>query len=149
MKVSSWDTPLPVFINSEVFIFSTVKNHPLRGPCRDVLRAALDMKISTVFNTEVISEVVRFHSDNNSREMALHAGRLMLALAGRVLTIAPEDIALALELMTEHPGLVLRESLHAATMIRSGIDTIISTETGFDCLPDLIRRDPGSFLLES
>lgn len=146
MMIVSGETPLPVFINSEVFIFSTVKNHPLRGPCRDVLRAALEMKISAVFNTDVISEVIRFHSDNNSREMALHAGRLMLALAGLVLPIAPDDIALALDLMAEHPGLILRDSLHAATMIRSGIDTIISTETGFDCLPDLSRKDPHSFL---
>lgn len=149
MRVRSGEIPLPVFIDSEVFIFSTGKNHPLREPCRDILRAVLEMKISAVVNPGVVSEVIRFHSDNNSREMALHAGRLMLALSSRILPIAPEDIALALDLMAAHPGLAMRDSLHAATMIRSGIDSIISANTGFDSLPGLIRRDPGSFLLES
>lgn len=60
----------------------------------------------------------------------------------RVEAIIADDIERAASLADSHSGLQARDLVHAAVMQRLGISQIVSTDTGFDRLPDVERLDP-------
>ncbi len=60
----------------------------------------------------------------------------------RVETVIADDVEHAAGLADSHPGLQARDLVHAAVMRQLGIRQIVSTDKGFDRLPDVERLDP-------
>lgn len=53
-----------------------------------------------------------------------------------------EDLDHAHEILQAHASISVRDALHAATALRRGIKSILSTDHHFDDLPEITRLDP-------
>lgn len=131
------------FIDANVPIYAAGKDHPLKAPCTQVLMLAADHPHAFITDAEVLQEMLHRYLAlrlwPRGREVFRWFSELM---QDRVEAIAAGDVEYAGELADSHPGLQARDLVHAAVMHRLGISQIVSTDTGFDRLPDVERLDP-------
>jgi predicted nucleic acid-binding protein len=68
----------------------------------------------------------------------------LLELVPDVLPVGQEDMVIALDLYGRFgpQGVMARDVVHAAVMIKHEITHIISTDRHFDLLPGIVRLDP-------
>jgi predicted nucleic acid-binding protein len=46
--------------------------------------------------------------------------------------------------LRQYPGLSVRDAVHAATMLRNGLSTVVSVDSDFDRIPQIRRLAPGT-----
>ena len=131
------------FIDANVPIYASGREHSNKEPCARVLMMAAEHPLSFVTDVEVLQELV--HRYLASRRWAL--GREVLqgfaeVMHGRIEPVYEEDIHLATRLADSHPGISARDLVHAAVMQRLDSVRIISSDTDFDRLPGIVRLDP-------
>ena len=132
-----------VFIDANVPIYASGRQHPNKEPCARVLMMAAEHPLAFVTDVEVLQELV--HRYIASGRWAL--GREVLqdfaeVMHDRIEPVYEEDIRFAARLADRHPGTSARDLVHAAVMQRLGTDRIISADADFDRLPDITRLDP-------
>ena len=131
------------FIDANVPIYASGKEHPNKGPCAQVLVLVAERPLSFVTNVEVLQELLH-------RYLALRRwtlGSRVLrdfseVMHGRIEPVYEEDMHLAGKLADRHPYVSARDLVHTAVMRRLGVDLIISSDADFDRLPGLTRLDP-------
>ena len=131
------------FIDANVPIYASGREHPNKEPCARVLMMAAEHPLSFVTDVEVLQELV--HRYLASERWVL--GREVLrgfaeVMHGRIEPVYAGDIRLTARLADSHLGVSARDLLHAAVMRRLGADRIISADTDFDRLPGVTRLDP-------
>ena len=134
---------LAAFIDTNIPIYASGREHPNKEPCARVLMMAAEHPLSFVTNVEVLQELM--HRYRASGRWAL--GREVLqsfaeVMHGRIEPVSEEDIHWAARLADRRPGVSARDLVHAAVMRRLGVERIISADTDFDRLPDVTRLDP-------
>lgn len=131
-----------VFLDANVFLYAAGHAHPLRDPCRGVLRRVEDGSLAAVTNVEVVQELLYVLWRRGRAEEGRRLARSVLGLFPEAHALAAEDLAEALDLLERHPDLTPRDAVHVATMRRHGIDTLISADTHFDSVEGIHRIDP-------
>ena len=131
------------FIDANVPIYASGREHPSKEPCARVLMMAAEHPLAFITDVEVLQELL--HRYVASGRWAL--GREVLrefaeVMRDRIEPVYGEDIHLAARLADRHPGVSSRDLVHAAVMHRVGADRIISVDADFDRLPDLTRLAP-------
>lgn len=93
-------------------------------------------------DTELLQETLAFFW----RQRRLGEG---LALVDRLLRVFPDpfpirrDIILAAHsLLLQYPEISPRDAIHAAVVLVHGLEGIVSTDRGFDAVPEIKRFDP-------
>lgn len=141
-----------LFLDANVPTYAAGRSHPLKKPCREVLRLAARHPGSFFTDAEVLQEMLH-------RYLALRrwpeGERVVLDFAaltaGSVEPVLGEDAVRACDLADRHaarPGarLAARDLLHAAVMLRAGGDTakIVTADSDFDELAaeGIERLDP-------
>jgi predicted nucleic acid-binding protein len=61
---------------------------------------------------------------------------------GEVLPVDGEAMRLATDLAERYPNHALRDLVHVATMQRHGITTILSVDSDFDAIAEVVRAKP-------
>ena len=131
------------FIDANVPVYASGREHPNKEPCARVLTIVAERSLSFVTDVEVLQELV--HRYVASGRWAL--GREVLqgfaeVMHDRIEPVYEEDIHLAARLADRHPGISARDLVHAAVMQRLGVDRVISSDADFDRLPGVTRLDP-------
>ena len=131
------------FIDANVPIYASGREHPNKEPCARVLMMAAEHPLSFVTDVEVLQELVHRYLASGrwvlGREVLQGFAEVM---HGRIEPVYAGDIFLAARLADSHLGVSARDLLHAAVMRRLGTDRIISADTDFDRLPGVTRLDP-------
>jgi predicted nucleic acid-binding protein len=131
------------FIDANVPIYASGREHANKEPCARVLMAAAEHPLSFVTDVEVLQELVHRYLASGrwtlGREVLQGFAEVMY---DRTEPVYEEDIHLAARLADRHPGISARDLVHAAVMQRLGADRIISVDADFDRLPGVIRLDP-------
>ncbi len=131
------------FIDANVPIYASGREHPNREPCARVLLMAADHPLSFVTDVEVIQELVHRYLASGrwtlGREVVQGFAEVM---HDRIEPVYVEDVHLAASLADGHPGISARDLVHAAVMRRLGADRIISSDADLDRLPGVTRLDP-------
>lgn len=129
-------------VDTNVFVYARGGSHPYRDPCRRVLRAVADgavtLHASVVLVQEFAHLLLRRASD---REHALTE----VEEARSVCRLHDFDAAVwegATELLHRYPRLGVRDAVHAATALSTGLETVLSTDRVFDGVEELTRVDP-------
>ena len=135
-------TPV-AFIDANVPIYASGREHPSKEPCARVLMMAAEHPLSFVTDAEVLQELL--HRYLASGRWSL--GREVLwgfseVMRDRIEPVRVEDVHLAATLADVHPGISARDLVHAAVMRRLETSLIISVDTDFDRLPGVRRLDP-------
>ena len=143
------DSVRRVFLDTCIFMYAAGRKHPLKEPCLEVLRAVAQGKVRGVIDTEVIQEILYRHQRLNLLEKGVRMARNALTIAHETLSVEEEDVRNYIELFEKYAskGIKARDLVHAAVMIRAGIEEIISVDKDFDEIERIRRIDPRSFPL--
>jgi predicted nucleic acid-binding protein len=108
------------------------------------LRRVADGSLDATANTAVVGEILYVLTRRGLREDALALARSVTALFPDLLPVTRDDMAIACELLGSHPRLGVRDAVHAATMLRNGVHTVVSVDKAFDELSEIRRVAPAS-----
>lgn len=131
-----------VYLDAAIFVHALGEDPELRAACRGVLSSVRDGALAARSSVLTVEEVVHVrHRRLGDRGQAAREGRdigSMVALHD----IGRQDLDRALELFAEHPSLDPRDAVHVAVATRIGSAVMLSTDAGFDPVPDVRRVDP-------
>ena len=131
------------FIDANVPIYASGREHPNQEPCARVLMMAAEYPLAFATDVEVLKELM--HRYIASGRWALE-GEVLQGFAevmhDRIEPVYEEDIHSAARLADGHPEISTRDLVQAAVMLRLGSDRIISADADFDRLPNVTRLNP-------
>jgi len=133
------------FLDTNIFLYSAGKPHPEREACVQILQRLAEGTLEATANTEVIQEILHVLTRRGQRAQALALARRITVLCPGLLPVTSGDMVEAVRLLEKYPRLSVRDAVHAATMLRNGLMTLISTDPDFDQISEIRRRAPGSF----
>ncbi len=132
-----------VFLDANVPIYASGREHPNKEPCARILMMAAERPLAFVTDAEVLQELLhRYLAIRRwalGKEVVRGFAEVML---DRVEPVHVEDIVEAASMADRHQSISARDLVHAAVMSRIGIDRIVSADTDFDRLPGITRLDP-------
>lgn len=135
---------MPVFLDTNVFLYAAGRSHRERDACARILRRVADGSLEATVNTEIVQELLYVLTRRGLREQALALARSVTALFPDLLPVTRDDMAAACDLLQSHPRLSVRDAVHAATMLRNGMRTVVSLDADFDELSEIRRVAPAS-----
>ncbi len=130
------------FLDSNIIIYSLGASHTLKAPCIKILEKIRSAKIQVCTNTEVFQEILYRYYSIDKKDFAHQACELLKDIADPIFSVTPEDITKTLSILDQYP-VPVRDAVHTATMLNNGIRHILSTDTHFDDIPEVIRVSPG------
>ena len=132
-----------VFLDANVPIYASGREHPYKEPCVRVLMIAAEHSRLFMTDSEVLQELVHRYLALRrwplGREVVNSFAELM---HDRIEPVCAEDIIDAARLADLDQTVSARDLVHAAVMRRLGIDHIVSSDTDLDRLPGITRLDP-------
>lgn len=135
---------MPVFVDTNIFLYAAGADHPLKGPCAELLRRAATGALDATTSAEVIQEIHHVFRRRGQLRDGIALGRQVAKLFPEMLPVTRADVLRSGEILFAHPQLSPRDALHAATALNSQITTILTVNTDFDQIRGLVRLDPAS-----
>lgn len=139
------DASATYFLDANILMYAAGSAHPLREPCREALKTAVDQEIRLVTDAEVLQEILHRYFSIGRPGSARTVHRAAIDLCDEVLPIEAKHTEGALELLLQHPELTPRDAVHVATMQDHGLELLLSTDQDFDSLSQIERIDPAEF----
>ena len=133
-----------VFLDTNIFLYAAGRAHPERDACARLLRRVADGSLEATINTEVVQEILYVLTRRGRRKEALELAHHVEALFPDMLPVTRDAMREAVRLLEAHPGLSIRDSVHAATMLRNGVLTVASVDPDFDQIHEIRRIAPGA-----
>jgi hypothetical protein len=130
------------FLDTNVFLYAAGGPHPLRDPCARVLRRVADGTLEATVNSEVVQEILYVLTRRGRREEAIALARHLVSLFPDLLPVTRDDVLVACDLLRQYPHFSVRDALHTATMVRNGLETIVSVDADFDQVSQIRRLAP-------
>lgn len=134
------------FLDANVPTYAAGRDHPLKEPCREVLRLAARRPGAFFTDAEVLQELLHRYLSlgrwPEGKRVVLDFATLM---RGCVEPVLVEDAVLACELADRYGSrLAARDLLHAAVMLRTGSTKVVTADRDFDGLAamGIGRLDP-------
>ena len=133
---------MPVFLDTNVFLFAAGREHPLRAGCREVLSRVAEGELEATTSTEVVQEVLHVLCRRGLNDRAVRLAEHILDLFPQILPVRAADMRMACSLLDEVPSISVRDAVHAGTMLANGLDRIVSADVHFDRVPGIERITP-------
>jgi predicted nucleic acid-binding protein len=137
-----------IVLDTTILVYAIGEPHPLRDPCRRVLRAQADGRIAAATTVEVVQEFTHVRAQRRSRADAAALARHYLE-ALTIIQTSLEDFELGLDLFTRHRALGAFDAVLAAVAVGRRADGLISADRAFRSVPDLDWVDPASSRLSA
>ena len=136
-----------ILLDTTVLSYGVGAEHPLREPCRRVLRAHGDGRIEATTTIEVIQEFLHVRARRRSRSDAVaHARHYVAALSP--LETRAEDLEAGLTLFEGYPALGAFDAVLAAVALNRRVEALVSADRAFGEVPHLPWVDPATPNLE-
>jgi predicted nucleic acid-binding protein len=132
-------------IDANVFIYAAGSEHRYKAPCLRVLRLVEAGDIDANTDIEVFQEVLHFYHARNRTAQGLAVVSHMATQFPFPLPVELPMILTAGRTLKSVPDMEARDAVHAAVVIHSGLDGIISADTDFNDIPGVARFDPLEF----
>ena len=135
-----------VFLDTNIFLYSVGRPHPERDACVHILDRVADGSLDSTTNTEVVQEVLYVLIRRGLRQEALALSGAIVTMFPDLFSVTRDDVSSARDLLKRYPGLPVRDAIHAASMIRNQVQTIVSVDSDFDVVSEIRRIEPRSLL---
>jgi len=132
-----------ILLDTTVLVYAAGRDHPLREPCRRLLEAHGRRRLRCTTTVEVVQEVTHLHARGRTRANAVTLAR-RYAAAFDLLTTAPADLALGLDLYEAYPRLGSFDSVLAAVVMNQDLEALVSADDDFADVPGLKWIDPAA-----
>lgn len=133
---------MPVFLDTNVFIYAAGVPSPHKEACVSLLRRAAEGALDATTSVEVIQELHHVFRRRGRLPDGVALGREVARLFPDLLPITASDVIRSGDILLAQPQLSPRDALHAATALNRGITTIVSTDADLDAVNGLRRVDP-------
>ncbi len=128
------------YLNANVFIYAALYSGKKADHAREILKEMVEGK-GAITSTLTIDEVVWVVWKESNREKAIKEGVRLLELPNlKVLSVDVGDTYLALNLMNKYQKLNPRDAIHLAVSLRAGVYRIISDDSDFDEVGEIVRE---------
>lgn len=132
------------FVDSNVLIYASGRDHPLREASADLLRHTRGGEVELHVSTEAIAELVFHRRRAGSRSVAVAHGRYVREFS----IVHPfDDLVLERALQLIASGSIRgRDAVHAATALQAGFASIVTADRDFYDVPGLQVLSPEQVL---
>jgi uncharacterized protein len=137
-----------IVLDTTILVYAVGAEHPLRGPCRRILRALAGGDVDAATTVEVIQEFVHVRARRRGRADAIALAR-DYAAALRLLSTSADDLELGLSLYARHEDLGAFDSVLAATAMNQRATALISADRAFSMVPGLAWLEPDNPSIET
>ncbi len=134
-----------IFVDANIPMYAHGAAHPLREPCRVALSKMARGEMQTCTSAEVHQEILYRYLSLDRPIQAVQVSRDFATLVPAILPIARQDVERVWQLMVMYPGLSCRDYLHIAVMLNNNITHILSADTHFDRVGELVHISPQQF----
>ena len=130
-------------IDANVPISAAGRQHPLKGPCQELVRIVAASPQAFTTDAEVLQELLHYYRAAANWAQGQVVFRAFATLtAGRIAPVLDTDVAQAATLADTYPRLSARDLLHVAVMQRLGATHIASADRDVDGVAGIRRLDP-------
>jgi hypothetical protein len=126
-----------IVLDTTVLVYAKGVEHPLRGPCRELIDAIARGDIQATTSVEVIQEFVHVRARRRDRADAASLGRDYTELLSPLLVIGGEGLREGLGLFERTPSLGAFDAVLAAAATSAGATAMVSADSGFGDVPGL------------
>lgn len=123
-----------------MLVYAVGADHPLRGPCRAIVKAAGTLGATTT--VEVIQEFVHVRARRRSRADACEIGAAYVELLSPLLAPGRAELEEGLRLYRSDERLDAFDAVLAAAARQAGASTIFSADSAFAGIERLTHVDP-------
>ena len=120
-----------IVLDTTVLVYAVGADHPLREPCRQLIRAIADGTVLATTTVEVIQEFTYVRARRRDRKDAAALARDYIELLSPLLIVEETDLREGLRLYEEKSGFGAFDAILAAAAHAAGADALVSGDNGF------------------
>lgn len=131
-----------VLVDTAIVMYAAGRAHPLRDPCRQIVRAAVAGRLDAYLSAEVGQEILHRFTRAGDPERGATMAEAALDLLGPSLPLTDAVVRRTAALARAHPTATARDLVHVATCLDAGITHLVSPDQDFDAFAEITRLDP-------
>jgi predicted nucleic acid-binding protein len=132
-----------ILLDTTVLVYALGSDHPLREPCRAVISAIGEGRLSATTTVEVIQEFAHVRARRRGRADAASLAARYATLLAPLVSLDTGDLADGLRLFRDEDRLGSFDAvLAAAAMRREHITSLLSADRAFADIDSLAHIDP-------
>jgi uncharacterized protein len=120
-----------IVLDTTVLVCAKGSEHPLRGPCRELVAAIADGAIEATTSIEAIQEFVHVRARRRDREDAAALGRDYVELLSPLLAVEREHLQQGLALFERVEALGAFDAVLVAAASAAAASALVSADKGF------------------
>lgn len=120
-----------IVLDTTVLVYAKGIDHPLRGPCRDLVAAVAAGELEATTSVEAIQEFVHVRARRRGRSDAAALGRDYAELLSPLLPVDRDDLDRGLALYERSKGLGAFDAILAAAAEAAGAEALVSADAAF------------------
>jgi uncharacterized protein len=126
-----------IVLDTTVLVYAKGADHPLRGPCRELIEAIAAARIEATTTVEAIQEFAHVRSRRRDRGDAAALGRDYAQLLSPLLAVTSEHLSRGLGLFEGSESIGAFDAVLAAAATDAGAEALVSADEGFGQVADL------------
>ncbi len=131
-----------ILLDTTVLVYAKGQDHPLRGPCRDLIDAIARGDLEATTTVEVIQEFVHVRARRRGRADAAALGRDYAALLAPLISPDARSLEEGITLFERSESLGAFDAVLAASAAGAGISAVISADAAFAGIDELAHIIP-------
>lgn len=132
-------------LDTTVLVYALGREHPLRAPCRDLVRAIGDGRVSATTTVEVIQELAHVRARRTNRAEAAQRADEYAALLAPLIRPDLSDLRRGMGLFARIERLGAFDAVLAACALADDdLAGLVSADSAFGAVTGLSHLDPGA-----
>jgi predicted nucleic acid-binding protein len=132
-----------IVLDTTVLVYAVGADHPLREPCRAIVRAVGQGRVAGTTTVEVIQEFAHVRARRRGRVDATRAGLDFATLLAPLVRPNDADVRRGLELFREHDQIGAFDAILTATVLNDDrLTGVVSADRAFAKIPGLRHEFP-------
>jgi predicted nucleic acid-binding protein len=128
-----------ILVDSNIPMYLVGAPHPHKLDAQRLLEGAISAGERLLTDAEVLQEICHRYATINRRDAIQPAFDAILGVVDEVLPIEREDSLSAKDIVLRYASLSARDAVHAAVMVRRGVERIMTFDRGFEAFPGVER----------
>lgn len=131
-----------IFIDANIVMYAVGRPHKYKEACARIIVGISEGKIPAVTDSEILQEILYRYWYIRELEKGLQVFEDFQNLVPKIFPIGREDLVESAQILRKNIPISPRDALHAAVMKKNGVNSILSTDTHFDLILGIQRKDP-------
>lgn len=129
-------------LDTNILIYAVGRPHVYKEPCARLVNRIGGGEIGYNIDAELLQEILHVYISRGERQRGLTMFDDLVRLFPDLLSITKGDVVVARQLIERYPSLSPRDAVHAAVVLTNGLEDLVSTDSVFDEMVEVVRFDP-------